>query len=286
MSLPSGVVGELRVHRVRGGTPRSDYKNGEMKVEVQDNKQLMCYINLARELFPGRKRFYGTIVQPKVFENPITVEFTEAELDETLLEVVEASASDDLVAGAHCTFCPLLLHKGKTCPEAERRAREAADADFDEIINPDLPEDCVPSDEEIGRLEELLVSIKIADALKKKIEEHLIETAKRGVPLVNLKVVDSWGWRRWRPGARAAEIFEEAYPDKVEDIYDPKRLKSPNQIQKICGISRKEFDKLDLTDRRKVGYKLVKANSKTPASNFGASDFEVVTSEDFEVVEE
>lgn len=91
----------------------TDLKTGKWKVPAKDNPQMACYLTLARERFPGRKRFVATIVQPAVYVKPNTAEFTVQQLDTHIAKVIMASAQTDVfVAGEQCRFCPLLPECG------------------------------------------------------------------------------------------------------------------------------------------------------------------------------
>lgn len=83
-----------------------DFKFGDVYVDPDGNDQIKNYLNLAREKFPGRKRFLGTIVQPSTSEYTRDVEYTEDELDEDRLELIEASCSTEFKAGSWCKYCP------------------------------------------------------------------------------------------------------------------------------------------------------------------------------------
>lgn len=105
-----------------------DLKSGSMPVGADGNKQLQCYTLLAHRNFLGRENFYATIVQTRVGP-PKTTSFTIGELEDLELQIAEASTKDDLVAGSHCLWCPLL----DTCPAVEEYARGLAEAEFDEL---------------------------------------------------------------------------------------------------------------------------------------------------------
>lgn len=84
-----------------------DHKFGKWAVSVVDNYQIGCYLNLARQEFPGRTKFVGTIFQPKCSWKPQTYEFSEKWLDELEDRAAEASVENYLSAGKWCRWCPL-----------------------------------------------------------------------------------------------------------------------------------------------------------------------------------
>jgi hypothetical protein len=87
----------------------ADLKSGTWKVPSKDNPQMASYLTLAREVFPGRKRFFATIVQPAVYAKPNTAEFTTKQLDTHISKVIMASTQTNVFrAGEQCRFCPLL----------------------------------------------------------------------------------------------------------------------------------------------------------------------------------
>lgn len=103
------LAGDESIHVV-------DFKFGKWPVYVENNTQIGCYLNLARQVFPGRKRFFGTILQPQVYNEPQTAEFSGEWLDSLERRAGEAAFSDAKVAGDHCQFCP--LRKGCVAYEA------------------------------------------------------------------------------------------------------------------------------------------------------------------------
>lgn len=112
-----------------------DYKFGRVYVKAEGNAQLRCYLLLAAQLFPGRKVFKGTIVQPLTGQTETAV-FTAEQLDKTAADIMRASISTHRAAGDHCAYCPL----GASCLQLAQYVRDCTE-DFTDLplqdpINP------------------------------------------------------------------------------------------------------------------------------------------------------
>ena len=159
-----------------------DLKYGVYPVDVADNSQLKCYLCLARELYPGRETYYGTIIQPRVFNEPQHAQFTNAELDEHLVSIIEASVSTELTAGAHCRFCPFL----ETCEVADREMTELASRDFDNL--------------DVARWVRTLEFAPVVKRLEKLARTAMRNYMLDGSAIEGWKLVQRHGRRKWRQG--------------------------------------------------------------------------------------
>lgn len=84
-----------------------DFKSGYWPVAIKDNSQMMSYIALARQEFPGFKTYRATIVQPRKAKAIDTAMWSAGEIDAFELLVSIAGRSKKIVAGDWCRFCPL-----------------------------------------------------------------------------------------------------------------------------------------------------------------------------------
>jgi RecB family exonuclease len=89
-----------------------DYKSGFKYVPAEDNKQLAAYLILARERYPGRTVFKGSIIQPNI-ESYEHAEYTAEQLDEIAAEIASVNLRQ-YSPGQHCQYCPGLAE----CPSA------------------------------------------------------------------------------------------------------------------------------------------------------------------------
>lgn len=238
-----------------------DLKYGRHFVPAVGNTQLGCYLNLAREKFPGRSIFKGTIVQPRAGNPTIrTAEFSLRDLDFLRLGVIEAGFDNSRKAGAHCKWCPIALD----CQEIKVYAATLAKRDFEEIVEN-------PRDAQIAWLLELVefapAISEIADRAKGLLAAHL--RAGATVPGYRLGVVK--GNRAWRNPVEAIDVLATRYPDRVSELLTVPVIKSPAQIEKVIPPS--VLAELDLCDRP-VSVKMVSADSS--AEFVELSEFDVL----------
>lgn len=238
-----------------------DLKYGLMKVEVDDNPQIKCYINLGRVLFPDAKVFKGTVYQPRL-NNVKTVEFTAEELDRFLVdEVIAATGSTELVAGDHCTFCPLL----EKCDVALDYARRTID-EF-EVLDTD--------EEKFDKLADIVGFGKAFNKILNRAKRDMIEMARYGTKSEKVKVVYKLSARFWSNPQKAEQVIRDLLSmedwDKSELFTVPRepQLKSPNQIEKyIKSVLGKKVKMDEETDRKVTGYEIVPRSSSREEVDF------------------
>lgn len=229
-----------------------DLKYGVMFVPAVDNKQLLSYCGLAREHCGRRPIYYGTIVQPRVLDGRIqTVTFTNEDLDRHELDVIEASVDTTLRAGDHCKWCPLL----QTCDVAYAHAKEMANAEFEEITEPDPKTGQLNTARllEIMKFEDVVV--RLAELCRAKILQRM----QFGEKIEGWKPAMSYGHRAWKsPEQVAAYLLDKGVSSEL--IYHPPALKSPAQMEKEVPKSVLE----PLWHRPERGIVPVPASSKMP----------------------
>lgn len=192
-----------------------DYKNGVMPVNPVDNKQLLSYLVLADELYPGRKVFRGSIVQPNVYGETECIEFTRDALDEHSLAVELVADDTTLKAGSHCHWCPL----AQTCAELKRESTEVVKMQFDDGWDAD---DC-------KRV--IAIAPALAD-LAKQAAHRLGEIMMDGEPVEGWKLVRQLANRSWRSeDEMMLACIEKGLDDSV--IHVPRKIKSPAQLEKF-----------------------------------------------------
>lgn len=156
-----------------------DLKTGSWKVQVEKNKQCLCYAGLILELYPDIDEFRIHIYQPRTGENePWTVEAWKVREHQLLVAAVPLD-STEVHAGDWCRFCRA---KAK-CPAVQRRALELAQEEFEET--------------DVDRMLELL---ELAPTIKRALEEiplKLQETIEQGGSVPGYKLVTKLGNRRW-----------------------------------------------------------------------------------------
>lgn len=230
-----------------------DLKYGFGRVYAEDNKQLLSYLCLAREYFPKVKRFSGTIVQPRLQNGLIdTAEFTKEQLDEHLIAVMEASESDEFVAGDWCQWCPLLIN----CDVAYRKTMEIADTEF-EVIGTN-----------VDRLKAILEFGEVVAEKVKLAREKLLELIKSGQIVAGYKAAQKLGNRKWRDEGVVISTLRRRYPQQFDNFI---KLKTPAQIEKV--VPKSVLEDLDLYHRQLGDVYLTSDKSPSQGIDF-ESEFE------------
>lgn len=224
--------------KIFGGTPDCllvsdtelhviDFKYGMKKVKTVGNDQLMSYLTLANEKFPGRKTFYGSIVQPRVPGSPIAEKFDPRDLQNFAIDTLEAAFSNRRVAGSHCQYCPV-LQTLEGCETNFRYLSEQAGVVFEEkgwnLEKCNL----------VLQIEEMIKPL--VSLAKKEIRGMLL----RGEAIEGWRLAKSLGNRKFLDkGVVVEELLKLGFGS--EDIFE-ERLKSPAQLEKISGLAKKVVD--------------------------------------------
>lgn len=243
-----------------------DFKFGSVGVDADDNDQLMCYLNLARQLYPDCKQFFGTIIQPS-YRGVDTVKFTEDGLDSYLDRVGFAATNDELHGDVSwCRYCPALA----TCPEAARTTVNAVDqfGTIEEVVNrASVP----PTESEVYQLERIVMCHKLAKAAYEKASEVLKQWVEQsGVPLTLHRISSTR--RRYLKQDVTAEDVLAMMPGTVE-LDKLMRLKTLTELRELAKMKANDFNAqfdrvLDVTSSP-----VLKQGSKPTAAEL--SDFDI-----------
>lgn len=227
-------------------------------VEIEDNPQLKYY---AYGLIDGLERNDGLvldddmevelgIVQPRVeWREPIRVWSTtvgeiKAWVHNVLVPAMLATEFDDrLLAGDWCRFCPAKL----VCPLLTSLFKAAATANPKHIPN--------LSDQTLGLNWQLIAAAKhYITAL----EKEALNRAQHGRQVEGAKLVWQQSWRVWS-SAESQQVVIDRYGTEA---FEPKKLKSPAEIDKMPGGKqltkahahhpRKGYTLAPLTDKREA----------------------------------
>jgi len=229
-----------------------DFKAGDWPVDVDDNKQLLSYLLLARDKFGARDSYAYHIVQPAVGA-PARVPVTVEQLNDHALDVIRASYGTEFIAGPHCNdFCPLLA----TCETARKYVIGAGKTVFDESTT-------------IEQYLEVLDAAPVVAKLEEIAKKELLRLALAGETIPGYKVGKSLSNREW--------TSEPAVEDEFGEIAWVETMRSPAQLEarlKELGQKPKQYkDRVEaLTERHLRGPILVKENSRTPAWEFVTGD--------------
>lgn len=239
----------------------ADFKFGTHFVPITKNTQILSYLCLAREKFGPRKHYFGTIIQPRVNERVETAAFTDADLDKHLVDVIDASEDTTLIAGSHCTYCPLLLN----CKTAYDWNCRMANLEFEEIVDHD--------GDDIPRLLEILEWEDVAKTISRLAKDKLLELAMNGVEVPGYKAAQGLKNRSWLNEGQALERLKKRWP-KLGAKFVKTTLRTPAQIEKL--VPKTELAKLELYHRPKGPICLVPESSSLEEVATSGEEFDEV----------
>lgn len=214
-------------------------------VEVVDNPQLRYYgLGGLLSLPPDTPvdMVVITVVQPRVGHPEGFVRSEEIDVidllgwSSDLMAAARRTQEPDapLVAGSHCRFC-----KAKAvCPEIREHALAVAQQEFGVIeapapFTPPAPER-IPDDQFFEMLNKLHVLDDWSAAMWDRAQAMLNE----GKEVPGFKLVERRATRKWIDEGEVAKTLR-VTGNLDEEIFEPRKLKSPAQIEKIVG--KKEF---------------------------------------------
>jgi hypothetical protein len=199
----------------------ADLKTGQGEVSVHDNKQIGSYLNLAREKYGPRERYYGTIIQPRL-DYQETVEFTARDLSDLRERIADAANSDDLRPGSHCRYCPLLA----TCSKAQQAVVDIL-RDGTPVAEPD---ETISA--ELNHWKQFVEYADVFDSLVATAKVKLLDAISDGVNVPGYKAATHGARRGWT-SQEAALIALSKMGLQHNDIFEPQKVKSPAQIEKM-----------------------------------------------------
>lgn len=217
----------------------TDFKFGRYYVDVDANEQIGCYLNLARQRFPGRKQFFGSIVQPYHHEG-LTYEWTAGELDELSVDTLESSISNEFKASDEwCVWCPLLLQ----CQTAAEFVMEEI-KDFPDLTNiVDGVKDRRPTAVQLDVMAKIYRVGKMAEDMTKGANKIIKRYAQLGADVRSVGL----GIRKtprlyWTEGALP---FILAFTDKNgydrQDVMTSPDLITPPAFRDLLGMDNAQF---------------------------------------------
>lgn len=216
-----------------------DYKHGAGKVvEVANNPQLLYYA-LGALLSSGADvaDVEIVIIQPRcphsdgpVRRHKIPARELMAFSADLLAAVARTEAPDaPLAAGDHCRFCPA----SAICPERKRVAQETAKREF----SPAAPYD--PQE-----LADTLKLLPVIEGWAESVRQFAYAEAEHGRCPPGFKLVDKRPTRKWKADDHTIEVELGKIGLAESDVYAPRKLQSPAQIEKVIGKAKKNADKL------------------------------------------
>lgn len=215
-----------------------DLKYGAgIPVEAVDNSQLMIYALGA--VGEQNTEEYDTvdmvIYQPRCFHPDGPLRRHKMPVDEltawgrdVLAPACRATKDPKapLHAGNWCRFCPAM----GACPEIARDAMAVAQADFaQDPATVTLPDPEMLRDDQIAKV---LQFSEIISAWAKQVAGHAQNILERGGAINGFKLVAKRANRKWIDTTSAEAELHQFFGN---DIYTPPKLKSPAQVEKLCG---------------------------------------------------
>lgn len=211
-----------------------DFKFGRGVVEIEDNDQVGCYLNLARQLYPKAKRFFGTIIQP--FNGGIKgpIEFTADHLDELDRKVLRASITRNYVGGDHCTFCPIL----SKCKTAAKFVQEQV-SEFPDLTVLVAETNGKPTDEEVELVAKLYKTYKIAESGSEGAGAILKSWGRRGIDIQKHGLGIRYSTRHdWNDNVEAILIATKVDREDWGEF----KLYTPTQLRQRLGVTKETFE--------------------------------------------
>lgn len=212
----------------------TDLKYGKgVQVYSKDNSQLKLYglgaLNrfLASGCLIPFDTVVLTIVQPRLnhvdsWEISVNdlLDWAEGELTEKAREAFEGSG--EICAGDHCRFCKA----APRCKALSEFSIEAAKMDFAE----DEISDSFLSDEDLAEIYRKIPTISL---WINKVQEYMLEEAKKGKKWQDLKLVEGRSNRTWQDSQKVKErLYENMYE---EEEFTTKKLAGITVIEKMMG---------------------------------------------------
>lgn len=203
------------------------YGSGHV-VEVDQNDQLLCYAVLAMNKHfnfhtnPNLSAVSLTIVQPRAAHEDgpvrnVVVSAEEVWEHEDRIQDQVLDNADHLEAGSHCRWCPAKVH----CPELKDHVLKTAKTEFaEEGMTPEIAAELI-------QLKQPLV------AYLDEVYKWLHGRMEKGESVSGMKLVDSYGNRRWSlSDAEVVEAIKKIKRISKDKMFNTK-LKSPAQMEKI-----------------------------------------------------
>lgn len=247
----------------------ADFKYGQgVVVEVKDNPQTLYYaLGVALDLHPlPITKVTMTIVQPRVMHpdgiaRSVEIDYLELiEFAGVLLRAARETQKPDapLVPGDHCRFCPA----SGACPAQHARAIEIAQMDF--AIEDSVPP--APATLPMEVIAEFLPKLDVLEDWIIAVRNHAREALNRGETVPGYKLVPTRPRRKWTDPAGAALFLEKESELPESQIYQPRLLRSPAQIEKAMGKAKFRKSPLaEVVTKESSGIKMVPDSDPTPA---------------------
>lgn len=160
-----------------------------------------------------------------------------------------------LVAGKHCQFCKAI----RVCPALAAHSVTVAKMEFAPAV--------------AYEPEKLAEGLRMADALEHKIKamrEFAYQEALQGRSPPGWKLVAKRAHRKWKNEAEAEKFIKKEFTFHDWELFEPRELKSPAQMEKILPKHRRDV-LVALVDKKSSGSVLVEASDPRPPALLDAA---------------
>jgi len=228
-----------------------DYKYGQgLEVEAKENYQLMIYawgLHLKTDITP---EFYDLIiVQPRIENNQVKRWLITHEKLEEFMNTVFAAREEALTKGVnatiqtgdHCRWCPAI----GICPAKKAEIEhlfESDNVDIDARSLPMLPSPYKLTPEELANR---IANVHYLYTYLNQLKKFALAEISAGGEVPGYSIKQSLGNRKFTD---EAQVVREFYPSVKENLYKPREVISPAQLEKIIGKG-----KLDAFTTRELG---------------------------------
>ena len=247
-----GGTADFGIYESYGTLVIIDYKHGQgIPVGVEWNTQVMYYaVGLARAC-GGLGEFRDVIieiVQPRCrhADGPVRSWSISAEALQEWVETTLGPAADrtrepdaPLAAGEWCRFCPA----AGTCPQLRKTALAEAQMDFD-AVPIDMPLDPndfqlpLPAEDDPEAITKALNAAPVIESWLKAVGALGFHRLERGRSVPHYKLVRGRANRKWGDEAAVKKTLAGKKGVKADDMYAPRKLKTPAQMEKVKEIGK------------------------------------------------
>lgn len=232
-----------------------DFKYGKgISVSPENNSQLLFYaLGALQENDVSKVEL--VIVQPRLEPQVKTWEVPVGRMEEFEKELKAAVGltrgnNPPAKAGDHCRFCPA----SKTCITLRNEAYAVAQVEFKEDEEIILP---TPSELTPEQIAQVLSGASLLSHWVSQVSTYANDMAQKGTKIPGYKLVAKRSNRKW---IDEEEVIKEFEPVFSEDLFEPRKLKTPAKLEKIVG--KDNIDKL--TQNPFTGTVLVLKTDKRP----------------------
>lgn len=229
-----------------------DYKDGRMRVDCNDNTQLLSYA-IGKAVRKRRSDYLTrmSIVQPRT--NPpvrYTDDYTAVQMAKELTTLVAAARATEykhakVIAGDHCTWCKANPKRGGHCTAPLEKVMRNDMENTEVIATDNAPQQAASLYDQLlkavanvteisgGTLAKLLEAEKELNDAFKVLKEEATTRLEQGLPVPGWAMLPGNASRTWVNDEQAVKAMRRA--KLKQDEYAPRKMLSPAQAEKLVG---------------------------------------------------